>query len=365
MQNLFISNLHIVQFKNIENLQLNFSNKITFIIGKNGSGKTSILDSIHTLLCGKSHFINLEKYLIQYQQSFYKLSCTISNLEKQYKIQCLSQVQQRKKFFLNDVIYDKISEHIGKFPCVIIAPEDINLVNEGSEMRRSFLDFTIAQHDTEYLQHLMQYNAVLHQRNALLKILQNQTIDTNLIATYNTIVSNLSGFIFEKRKKFFEHFEPLFLKYYKTISDASESVEITYQSQLQKNNLIDLLEQNLQKDIVTQRTNFGIHKDDFNMNIESNDARKVASQGQKKSILIALKLAQYFYIYQQSGKKAILLLDDIFEKIDEKRAQKLFQIISTDDFEQIFVSDCYENRFHSEKTNIPSGIFKIENGVLQ
>lgn len=361
---MFINNLHIIQFKNIENIQLQFSKKITFIIGKNGSGKTSILDAIHTLLCGKSHFNNLEKYQIQYNKDFYKIKCKLQDANKQNNIQCLMQIQQRKKIWLNEILYEKLSLHIGKFPCVIIAPEDINLVNEGSEMRRSFIDFSISQHDIDYLNKLIEYNLIIKQRNALLKLNPNTSPDTTLINTYNTILSNLANSIFEKRKMFFDFLNPLFNKYYSFISNEHESVILNFQSQLLTNNLLDLLEANIQKDIITQRTNFGIHKDDFSMQIFDNDARKTASQGQKKSILIALKLAQYYYIKQQTGKKPILMLDDIFEKIDETRAAKLFELISNDDFEQILVSDSYEMRYNNGFLIDDCQTIKIENGLL-
>jgi DNA replication and repair protein RecF len=245
-------------------------------------------------------------------------------------------------------VYEKLSEHLGLIPLVIISPSDADLIVEGSETRRKFIDSVIATLDNSYLQLLIQYQKTLAQRNALLKYFAlNQLFDADNLAIYNEQLSTSGQLIFEKRKQFLNEFVPIFEKHHANISGGNEKVALKYESQLFESKLLSLLDDNLQKDRIIQYTSAGIHKDDLIFEIEGFPIKKFGSQGQQKSFLIALKLAQFEFMKKQSGELPILLFDDIFDKLDETRVQKIVGMVNDAVFGQIFISDT-----HAERTEL-------------
>ena len=260
-------------------------------------------------------------------------------------IVCSLKRGQKKVLKRNGKPYDKFSEHIGFIPLVIISPSDNDLIVEGSEIRRKFIDSVISQLDAPYLQQLINYQKVLSQRNALLKYFAlNHTFDKDTLSIYNEQLNQLGQDIFEKRKKFLEDFIPIFNQHHQAITGTAENVNLSYQSQLQEQSLDGLLNENLQRDRVLQYTSVGIHKDDLSFDIDEHPIKKFGSQGQQKSFLIALKLAQFEFIKKQSGVLPILLFDDIFDKLDETRVAKIVQMINDKTFGQIFITDTHPER---------------------
>jgi DNA replication and repair protein RecF len=281
--------------------------------------------------------------------------------------QLIIQLGSKKKLKVNNKEYPKLSAHIGEFPLVIIAPNDIYLIHEGSEERRKFIDSFISQFDKEYLFQLMQYNKTLEQRNAMLKrFFELQIFDENLLTSYNEKLNSFGTFIFEKRKTFMFDFEKLFLKYYHQISLQSDAISLKYESQLLNDNLNNLLNKNLNIDKAAQRTTKGIHKDDLLFEINNFPLKRMGSQGQQKSFIIALKLAQYEYLYNKTGIKPLLLLDDIFEKLDNNRLAIILTMIAEDNFGQIFISDTDKKRLEAMFKNLSTNIkyFEINKGSL-
>jgi DNA replication and repair protein RecF len=248
----------------------------------------------------------------------------------------------------NGKIYDKISDHVGLIPLVMISPSDQDLIAEGGETRRRFLDNVISQLDSKYLQFLINYHKVLSQRNALLKYFAlNRVFDASNLEAYDQQLHDYGAYIYEKRHEFITQFLPIFVDYHQKISQAKEQVTIGYQSDLKNKNTIEILKENLQKDRILQYTSVGIHKDDLLFTINHYPIKKFGSQGQQKTFLIALKLAQFESIKQISHQKPILLFDDIFDKLDAQRVEKIIQMINNETFGQIFISDTHVDRTKS------------------
>lgn len=342
---MILSDLSIINFKNISHKQLQFHAKINCFVGRNGVGKTNILDSIYLLAFGKSYFNPITKYNIQHGEDFFVVD---GNFEKNgIKQQVVVSVKKGQKKIIkkNGKIYDKISDHIGEIPLVIISPADRDLIVEGSEIRRKFVDSVISQGDRSYLENLINYNKILAQRNALLKYFAaNYTFDSATLEVYDNQLSNLGMLIYEKRSAFVTDFKPILQKRYKDISNAREDVSFNYKSQLQNEGFKNGLHASLEKDKKLQYSSFGIHKDDFSFEIESYPIKKFGSQGQQKSYLIALKFAQYDFMKAQKGTKPLLLLDDVFDKLDEERVKKIIEMVMKDDLGQLFISDTHAQR---------------------
>ena len=342
---MFLKQLTLLNYKNISNQSFDFESKINCFIGKNGVGKTNILDAIYHLAYGKSYFNPLSTQNIKHNEDFFLIDSTFIKNEKEEKIACSLKKGQKKIVKRNNKNYEKLSEHIGFIPLVIISPSDTDLIIEGSETRRKFIDSVISISDSHYLNQLIQYQKLVSQRNALLKYFAlNQTFDKDNIAIYEEQLVSIGTAIFEKRKHFLESFIPIFKKYYNIISDESEQVHLVYQSQLIENDLATLFKENLNKDRALQYTSSGIHKDDLSFEIDEYPIKKFGSQGQQKSFLIALKLAQFEFIKEKSGELPILLFDDIFDKLDSSRVEKIITMVNDDVFGQIFISDTHEER---------------------
>ncbi len=341
----FLKQLSLLNYKNLAQIEFDFDAKINCFVGKNGVGKTNILDAIYHLAYGKSYFNPLAIQNIKHGEEFFVIDALLEKNGKEEKIVCSLKKGQKKTIKRNGKVYEKLSEHLGLIPLVIISPSDADLIVEGSETRRKFIDSVIGTLDNQYLQLLIQYQKTLAQRNALLKYFAlNQTFDSDNLSIYNELLSETGQLIFEKRNQFLNDFIPIFQKHHTNISGGNESVALRYESQLFEKDLLSLLEESLQKDRIIQYTSNGIHKDDLIFEIDGFPIKKFGSQGQQKSFLIALKLAQFEFMKKQSGELPILLFDDIFDKLDETRVQKIVTMVNDAVFGQIFISDTHAER---------------------
>lgn len=359
---MILKKLSLLNYKNIAENSFEFESKINAVVGKNGIGKTTILDAIYHLAVGKSYFNPLSTQNIKHGEEFFVIDGVFEKENRTEQIICSYKKGQKKILKRNGKIYEKFSEHIGLIPIVIISPSDTDLIIEGSETRRKFIDTVISSFDTTYLNTLINYQKTLQQRNALLKYFAlNQVFDADNLNIYNEQLSEFGQLIFTKRKDFLEKFIPVFQELYEIISENAEKVTIEYESQLYDDNLETLLIQNLQKDRITQYTTCGIHKDDVLFNIAGFPVKKFGSQGQQKSFLIALKLAQFDFIKKHTKTLPILLFDDIFDKLDAFRVQQIVNMVNDDVFGQIFISDTHPERTENiiKQTHKSYKIFNI------
>lgn len=340
--------LSLINYKNFESASFKLDSKINCFVGDNGVGKTNILDAIYHLSFGKSYFNPITTQNIKHDAEFFVIEGVYDKLDREEKVMVSAKRGQKKVLKRNSKVYERFSDHIGFLPLVIISPADRDLIIEGSETRRKFMDGVISQSDKNYLNDLIAYNKTLSQRNALLKYFAaNHTFNPDTLAIYNEQMDTLGVRIFEKREKFLEKFTPIFQERYAAISGGREEVKLKYKSQLKENTLSKLFEENLTKDRALQYTTAGIHKDDLSFKIEGHQIKKFGSQGQQKSYLIALKLAQFDFIKQQSATTPLLLLDDIFDKLDENRVTQIIALVNDENFGQLFISDTHPERTES------------------
>lgn len=342
---MILQELSLLNYKNFESQNFEFDPKINCLVGLNGVGKTNVLDAIYHLSFGKSYFNPITSQNIKHGTDFFVIEGNYRQTTKEEKVVVSVKRGQKKTIKRNGKVYEKLSEHIGSIPLVIISPADRDLISEGSDVRRKFMDGVIAQGDALYLQSLLNYKKVLEQRNSLLKYFAaNHTFDNDTLSIYNHQLNEYGSDIFQKRSDFITEFIPIFEKRYRSISTGNESISLQYRSQLQEENLLQFLEANLQKDRLMQYTNAGIHKDDLLFEIESHPIKKFGSQGQQKTFLIALKLAQFDFLKKRAQHNPILLLDDIFDKLDEERVAQIIQLVEEENFGQIFISDTHADR---------------------
>jgi len=340
-----LQKLSLLNYKNLESETFDFDPKINCFVGNNGVGKTNVLDAIYHLSFGKSYFNPITTQNIKHGTDFFVVEGMYEKKNAAEKIVVSAKKGQKKVIKRNGKAYERFSDHIGFLPLVIISPADRDLIIEGSDTRRKFIDGVISQRDSEYLHNLIKYNKVLAQRNSLLKyFVANNTFNQDTLDIYNEQLHIFGTSIFGKRTAFIAEFSPIFLNRYKSISSGNEQINLTYESQLQENDLLTLLQNNVAKDRMAQYTNFGIHKDDLILEIDGHPIKKFGSQGQQKSYLIALKLAQFDFIKTHSKTNPILLLDDIFDKLDETRVAHLISLVDDENFGQIFISDTHAER---------------------
>jgi DNA replication and repair protein RecF len=342
---LFLKRISVLNYKNFSDATFEFDVKINCFVGKNGIGKTNLLDAIYHLANGKSYFNPLAVQNIKHGEEFFVVDGEFEKNDRTEQILCSLKKGQKKILKRNSKLYEKFSDHIGFIPLVIISPADRDLIIEGSETRRKFMDSVISQLDNTYLHQLIQYQKIISQRNALLKYFAlNHVFEKDTLSIYNEQLDVLGKAIFEKRKKFLEAFIPIFNQYHQEISNSAETVQLVYQSDLFEKDTLTLLEENLSKDRALQYTSVGVHKDDLSFEIDHYPIKKFGSQGQQKSFLIALKLAQFDFVKKQSGEKPILLFDDIFDKLDEFRVSKIIAMVNNEEFGQLFISDTHPER---------------------
>jgi DNA replication and repair protein RecF len=365
---LFLQQLILTQFKNYSFQKVDFSAKLNCLVGMNGMGKTNLLDAIYYLCMTKSHFTHRDRYVVQQEQEFFRLEGHFQEKDQTEKVVAKVIPNQKKVFEYKDTPYDKLAEHIGRFPVVIIAPDDTSLAREGSEERRRFLDNTLSQLDQEYLAQLLLYNKLLKQRNAFLKQWEGRRFDPALLEVYDQQLVGPAKAIHAYREAFLADFVPLFKAFYKKISNSREEVGCRYRSQLaDEADYLALLHQNAEKDQLLQRTTTGIHRDDLVLIINGEPVKRFASQGQLKSFVLALKLAQYEQLKQKKNRSPLLLLDDIFDKLDTQRVSQLLELILEADFGQIFITDTDEDRIRKLTAGIEADtrIFIVENGAIK
>ena len=357
-----LKKLSLFNYKNFSEIDFNFDPKINCFVGKNGIGKTNVLDAIYNLAYGKSYFNPLAVQNIRHGEEFFVVDAEFSKQNRSEQILCSLKKGQKKILKRNGKVYEKFSDHIGFIPLVIISPADQDLIIEGSETRRKFIDSVISQLDAVYLQQLIQYQKIISQRNALLKYFAlNHVFELDTLSIYNEQLHHLGQTIFEKRKTFIETFIPIFNKHHHAITGSEEQVRLVYESSLHQDNLLKLLEENISKDRALQYTSVGIHKDDLLFEIDEYPIKKFGSQGQQKSFLIALKLAQFEFVKKESGENPILLFDDIFDKLDESRVEKIIKMIDNEQFGQLFISDTHPERTENiiKSTNQTYQIFNL------
>ena len=358
---MFLRHLSLVNYKNFDSKTLEFDPVINCLVGDNGVGKTNVLDAIYHLCFGKSYFNPVSTQNIKHGTEFFVIEGEFEKLNRTEKILCSFKKGTKKVIKRNDKPYEKFSEHIGFLPLVIISPSDRDLILEGSETRRKFMDGVISQSDKVYLQNLIKYNKVVSQRNSLLKYFAaNRTFDRDTLSIYNEQMNTLGTAIRHKRVEFIESFLPIFKEQYQDISEKDEQIDLSYESQLSDDSLLNLLEKNIEKDRALQYTSVGVHKDDLSFTIAGHPIKKFGSQGQQKSFLIALKLAQFHFIKQLADTTPILLLDDIFDKLDENRVSHIVGLVKDDNFGQIFISDTHADRTEDVVKNIHQS-YKIFN----
>ncbi|MBL4676361.1 MAG: DNA replication/repair protein RecF [Mucilaginibacter sp.] len=364
---MYLQHLSFINFKNYTEAELTLSEGVNAFVGNNGAGKTNLLDAVHYLSLCKSYFNPIDSQQIKQGTDFFMINGTFKKNGDKEVVACGVKRNQKKQFKRNKKDYQRLADHIGLLPLVMISPYDISIIIEGSEERRKFIDNVISQTDSKYLDELIAYNKVLANRNSLLKqIADTGRYDPELLSIYDDQLVASGTRIFEKRRTFMEAFTGIFNQHYQFLSQDAEKVELTYESPLLQANFASLLKKNMERDRVLERTSLGIHRDDLQFNIHGMAMKKFGSQGQQKSFLIALKLAQYTFLTQNKGFKPLLLLDDIFDKLDDNRVTKLMQMVSNNNFGQVFITDTSMERVKAifDKINVEVKLFTVTEGNI-
>ncbi len=363
-----LSRLSLFNFRNYLQAELETDALCNAFVGNNGEGKTNLLDAIHYLALSKSYFNPVDSQNIRYDEDACMLQGAFVINDREEVINCALRRNQKKILKRNAKEYDRLADHIGLIPVVMIAPTDSQLITEGSEERRRFIDSIISQYDKSYLDNLVNYNRLLSQRNALLKqSAQYGRLDTDTLEIFDEQLSPIGDAIHLVRKSFINSLVPVFREFYTFISGGKEQTDIIYESHLDKANMATLLAGSRERDRAAQFTTVGIHKDDLELLIGGKHVKKYASQGQQKSILVALKLAQFDFMRDRLQSKPLLLLDDIFDKLDDSRVARLMELVSDDHFGQLFISDTHPERIRAIFEQIGRHIrcFRVESGSIQ
>lgn len=363
-----LNKLKINNFKNYTETLFQFADKVNVFTGNNGAGKTNVLDAIYYLSFTKSYFNILDSGNVNNNSDYFLLQGEYKNaLDGIDQVSCAYKNEDRKHFKINNKEYSRMADHIGLFPLIIISPVDSNLINGAGEDRRKYIDGVISQFDKSYLDLLLDYNKVLLQRNAFLKYLrENRGADSLQLELWDQKLVEVGTQIFAIRRKFLTDFMPLVREFYAFITRNNEPIEMNYRSQLLEEDFAELLQQNRQRDLLSGHTVSGIHRDDIEMTINGLQVRKFASQGQQKSFVVSLKLAQFEYTKSKKGYKPLLLLDDIFDKLDIHRVEQLMKLVSRNEFGQIFITDTNSERVKLifDTIGVEPKIFEIKRGAI-
>ena len=365
---MWLQKLSILNFKNYAEAELTLSPTVNVFTGKNGAGKTNLLDAIHYLSMCKSYFNPIDSQQIRQGQDFFMIQGVFEKSNQEEVVSCGLKRAQKKQFKRNKKEYQRLADHIGLFPLVMISPNDVNNITDGSEERRRFIDNVISQTDRTYLDELIDYNRSLANRNALLRqISTTGKYDPTLLEIYDQQLVALGKRIFDARQGFMKLFTELFHQYYQYLAAGEEQVELIYDSSLLVHDFATLLTQRFDRDRILERTTVGIHKDDLLFMIQGMPLKKFGSQGQQKTFLIALKLAQYAFLVQKNKFQPLLLLDDIFDKLDDNRTKKLMTMVSDQDFGQICITDTSRIRMKKifDEIGVEARIFEIEKGEVR
>ena len=337
---MLLRKLRCAHFKNYTSVELEFADQLNLIVGPNGAGKTTLLDSIHYLSLTKSAFNTVDTQNIQHGQKAFAVEGNFIRHDKPCTVQCIFQTHKGKHFTINDKPYEKLSDHVGLLPIVFTTPYDIDLVRGGREDRRKFFDTLLCQLDRTYLHTLLQYQHLLKQRNSLLRLCKETgQLDQDLLASYEHGLLPLGKQLFRARSALIQTFLSSFQKYYQYFVDVSEEVNLVYVSEVASDNFEHMFRNNLQQDLALQRTTKGAHRDEVLFLLNDHPLKRVGSQGQQKSFVIALRLAQFECIQKALQLKPLLLLDDIFDKLDEQRIDRLVQLMGQRHFGQVFITD--------------------------
>jgi DNA replication and repair protein RecF len=361
-----LTKLSLLNFKNYAEASLTFSSRVNCLLGKNGSGKTNLLDAIYYLSFTKSFLNASDAHNIRHGSDYFLIRGNYQK-DKQHEVACQVFQGQKKIFREDGVDYAKVSNHIGKYPVVLISPSDIDLIKEGSEARRKFFDGIIAQIDQTYLYDLVNYQHCLKQRNGLLKMFHEKHYqDMDLLDSYDQQLVKTGWQIFNRRKEFINEFLPLLNQAYAKLVDEKEETKLNYQSQLFELDFLTSLKQTFAKDLALQRTSVGIHRDDYSFGFGHGELKRLGSQGQQKSFLVALKLANLEVITNHKGFSPILLLDDIFDKLDDHRIARLLKIVTSENYGQLFITDAGPERTEAllRLLEIKADIFFVDNGTI-
>jgi DNA replication and repair protein RecF len=345
---MYLKKLALNNFKNYTGTELEFSQKINCFVGNNGVGKTNILDAIHYLSLTKSFFNNIDSTNIKHGEDFFIIQGNFVKNNEEDTIFCAFQKQKQKILRKNSKEYQRLSDHIGRYPVVMISPADSSLITEGSEERRRFMNKIISQYNIEYLEAVLKYNKALQQRNKLLKdfnIIRH--FDQDMLSIWDVQLVQYGNYIFNERKILIDELVPVFQEYYLNISMEREKVSLKYKSHLLEKNFSDSLQLSSAKDRILEYTTVGIHKDDLILEMENFPVKTIGSQGQQKSYLVALKLAKFDYIKRKAGCPPILLLDDVFDKFDEDRVEQIIRLVGNHRFGQIFITDTHQSRLQT------------------
>ena len=338
---MFLQTLSATNYKNLKQIEVQFCKGVNCFIGNNGMGKTNLLDAIYYLAFCKSRTCHADTQVIKHDEPYLMLDACFCVSDKQERISVGLQRGQKKVVKRNKKEYERLADHIGLIPLVIVSPNDLELIIEGSSERRKLIDGIISQYDKQYLHELLAYNKALLQRNTLLRA---HVSDAELLEVCESIMAQKAAYIYPKRVEFLEQYIPIFAQYYREIAGDNEQVSIRYESHLQQGDLLTSLQQSRYKDEVVGYTTVGIHKDELAFYLGDYPLKRIASQGQIKSFLVAMKLAQFEFMKKACGKYPILLLDDIFDKLDATRVERIVKLVSTERFGQIFITDT--NREH-------------------
>lgn len=342
MKSLVVQDMAMTNFKNYAEARFQFGDKFNLVAGLNGVGKTNLLDAIYYCCVGKSYFTPYDHRVVRQGEEFFRLDCQISKDEEIHRIVFKVKTGELKELLLDQIPVPRISHHLGYVPVVFSAPRDIDLIYGSSPSRRRYIDHLLCQIDQEYLHALVRYNHLLELRNAALK--KGISDLRRVISTYDEQMSPLSTLIYTKRRWVVSVLIPLLQSYYLTLSENRESVDLRYESGLEDYGYDILADMHWEADKNTGRTHAGIHKDDYRLDIKDMTAREFGSQGQIKSLIFALHLSKYCILRDSSGFKPLLILDDIFDKLDERRLRQLMEILTAQDFGQIFISDTSSQR---------------------
>lgn len=362
----YIEKLHIINFKNFEEAKMDFSQKANVLVGLNGSGKTNLLDAIYYLAFTKSAFNASDLNTVREGETASFIKGTFQNSEKSREITCGLQRGSKKSFREEGQEYGKLSDHIGKYPVVLMEPDDTELIKGGGEVRRKFIDGILSQIDPIYLTNLIAYNHILKQRNSLIRMFnEGKAFDATALETYDHQLVSNGETLFKNRQHFITEFVPIFRKYYDFLVEEKEIADIHYTSGLQGDNFRDGLLTSRRKDLALGRTTFGVHRDDFVFLLNDVEIKKRGSQGQQKSFVIALRLAQREVISNHKGFSPILLMDDIFDKLDDFRIERLLELIHQG-LGQFFITDARPDRTQGllDRINVSASVFVVENGKV-
>ncbi|MBP7644846.1 MAG: DNA replication and repair protein RecF [Saprospiraceae bacterium] len=338
---MFVKSIKLTNYKNYQTGQFQFDDKVNAIVGLNGMGKTNLVDAIYYVCMGKSYFSTSDKLVNHHESNFFRLDAIIDDVNVVVKVQ----QPKLKEIAVNGIAFERMTEYVGTHPIVVMAPDDIHNLLLLGENRRIFINNTIVQYDQQYLNELLLYNRLLKQRNALLKsFLEERRQNLVLLETITQQMEKPASYLAAQRQRFILSLKPIFQTHFEIICGGKESADLLYDSDLETVSFAELSKKNLDKDLITGRTNGGIHKDDIKMMLDGEKIKDFASQGQIKSFILAIKLAQYDLLKLYSGKSPLLLLDDIFDKLDPTRVDHLLSIVTSAEFGQVFITDTDEDK---------------------